>query len=186
MVEIVKIEPIYVGWTKFSVATFRLDDGSVIRREIEDHGRAASVLPYDPERRVALVARQFRGPVRLADMPDFLEPPAGIIDEGESAADCARREAMEEVGVRLGELEALGTYWASPGSTMERSDLFLAPYSAADRIEAGGGTDDHEDIEVIETPLQDLAGMIDRGELQDLKLFALVQSLRLRRPDLFS
>ena len=143
------------------------------------------MLPYDPERRGALVARQFRGPVYLAGEPDILEPPAGLIDEGEDAAQSARREAMEEVGVRLDELEPLGFYWASPGSTTECSSLFLAPYTASDRIEAGGGTDDHEAIEVVETPLLELAGMIDRGELHDLKLLALMQTLRLRRPELF-
>lgn len=186
MVEIVKIDPIHRGWSNFSVVTFRLDDGSVIQRSVEDHGRAASVLPYDPERRVALVARQFRAPVRLAEATDILEPPAGIIDAGETAAQCARREALEEVGVRLGELEPLGCYWSSPGSGMERNDLFLAAYTQADRIEAGGGTDEHEDIEVIETPLSELAAMLDRGELSDLKLLGLVQTLRLRRPELFA
>ena len=185
MVEVVKIEPIHVGWSRFSIFTFRLDDGSLIRREIEDHGRAASVLPYDPERRVALLARQFRAPVHLAGAPDILEPPAGLIDAGESADDCARREAMEEVGVRLDVLEPLESYWASPGSTTEYSTLFLAPYTAADRIEAGGGTDDHENVEVLETPLSQLAAMVDRGELHDLKLLALIQTLRLRRPELF-
>jgi hypothetical protein len=35
-------------------------------------------------------------------------------------------------------------------------------------------------------PLAELAAMADKGEIQDLKVFALLQTLRLRRPELFS
>ena len=37
-----------------------------------------------------------------------------------------------------------------------------------------------------ELPLADLAAMADAGTLTELKLFALVQTLRLRRPELFA
>ena len=185
MVEIVSVKPVHQGWSSFSLVTFRLDDGSTIVREIEDHGCAAVVLPYDPEQRTALLVRQFRGPVWIEHGADFLEPPAGIIEDGEDPADAARREAFEETGLELGELEPVGCYWTSPGVTTERSWLFLASYAAADRTAAGGGVDEHENIEVVETPLAALAARLDRGELGDLKMLALVQALRLRRPELF-
>ena len=185
MVDIVGEKPLHTGWSRFSLVTFRLDDGSTIVREIEDHGSAAVVLPYDPERRVAMLVRQFRGPVWMKVGEELTEPPAGIIEDGEDPADTARREALEETGLRLGALDPLGAYWSSPGSTTERSWLYLAAYSAADRITDGGGEDEHEDIEVIETPLHELAGALERGELADLKLLALVQALMNRRPELF-
>ena len=48
MVDIVRATPIHSGWSTFSLVTFKLDNGAVIVREIEDHGSAAVVLPYDP------------------------------------------------------------------------------------------------------------------------------------------
>jgi hypothetical protein len=39
---------------------------------------------------------------------------------------------------------------------------------------------------VVEMPLADLALAADRGELSDLKLLVLLQTLRLRHPDLFT
>ena len=185
MVDIVGATPVHTGWSTFSLVTFRLDDGSIIVREIEDHGSAAVVLPYDPERRVALLVRQFRGPVWMRHGAELTEPPAGIIEDGEDPADSARREAEEETGVRLGELEPIGGYWSSPGVSTERSWLFLAAYAEADRVGAGGGVDEHEDIQVLETPLHELAAALERGELADLKLLALVQALIIRRPELF-
>ncbi len=142
-------------------------------------------MPYDPDRRVALLVRQLRAPVRLANEPAFPEPPAGLLNGGEDASDCARREVMEETGVRLGVLEPLGCYWSSPGVAAEKTHLFLAAYSAADRVGPGGGTDADEHLDVLEEPLAGLAARLDRGELQDLKLLALVQALMHRRPELF-
>jgi nudix-type nucleoside diphosphatase (YffH/AdpP family) len=109
-----------------------------------------------------------------------------MIDPDEAPDAAARREAMEELGVRLGELEPIATVWASPGVIAERVHLFLAPFSAADRVAAGGGLEaEREDIEVVECPLRDLADAADRGAVVDAKLLILVQALRLRNAPLF-
>lgn len=186
MHEITKVETIHDGWAKFLIATVRLPDGRVMRREIEDHGAAAAVLPYDPHRRTAMLVRQFRAPVMLAaGRPHTLEVIAGIVED-DDAQTTARREAMEEAGLRLGDLEAVATVWVMPGISTERSSLFLAPYTAASRVADGGGiADEHEDIVVVEIALAALAGMADRGEIDDMKTLTLVQTLRLRHPDLF-
>jgi 8-oxo-dGTP pyrophosphatase MutT (NUDIX family) len=98
----------------------------------------------------------------------------------------ARREAMEETGVALGPLEPVGGYWSSPGISTERMWLFLAPYAAADRRGAGGGiAEEHEGIEVLEVGLDELGRRLDEGRIDDMKTLALVQALKLRRPDLF-
>ena len=186
MAEVLDVRTVHEGWSSFRLVDFRLDDGSVVERSIEDHGDATAVLPYDPVRRVALLVRQFRAPIAYAAVEGFPEAPAGIIDPGEDAETCGRREVMEETGVRLSRLDPLGCYWASPGSSMERSHLFLAEYAAVDRVEAGGGVDEHEDIEVLEMPLRELADRLGRGELGDLKMLSLVQALMLRRPELFA
>jgi nudix-type nucleoside diphosphatase (YffH/AdpP family) len=185
-IEIENIETIHKGWSNYSIAHIRMPGGQRFKREIEDHGNAIAVLPYDPVRRRAILVRQFRAPVFLkAKEPDLLEVIAGILDE-DDAGDAARREAQEETGLALGELEHVGRFWASPGICTERMDLFLAPYARGDRTGEGGGlAHEHEEITVVELSLQELAAAADGGTLVDMKSFALVQSLRLRHPDLF-
>lgn len=177
---------VYEGWARYLVAEVRMPDGSRIGREVEDHGPAVAVLPYDPERRVALLVRQFRTPPCFVDgTASVLEAPAGLREE-EDASTCARREAFEEVGLRLSTLEPAGRVWSLPGLSTERMDLFLAPYRAADREGTGGGlAEEHESIEVVEVALPDLAAMAERGEVADMKTLCLVQTLRLRHPALF-
>lgn len=183
--EIVHTRTVHEGWTRLVVATIRPETGPELQREVEDHGDAVAVLPYDPERRVALLVRQLRAPILFAGGPAAtLEAPAGQLDEDDPEA-CARREAHEEVGLRLGALDFVGRPWASPGISTERISLYLAPYGAADRVAEGGG-DATEQIAVVEMPLAELAALAEHGDLADLKTLALVQALRLRRPDLFA
>jgi nudix-type nucleoside diphosphatase (YffH/AdpP family) len=185
--EIIDVRTIYEGWGRLIALRIRLPDGQVITREVEDHGAAVCVLPYDPERRVAMLVRLFRAPVfHTAGRPEIVEAPAGMLDEDDPAA-CARREALEEVGLMLTSLEPVGAAWTTPGVSTELMHLYLAPYRAADRTGAGGGVaGEHENITVNETSLAELAAMADDGRLFDLKTLALVQTLRLRRPGLFT
>jgi nudix-type nucleoside diphosphatase (YffH/AdpP family) len=176
------------GWLKLRVATLSGDDGVEFTREIEDHGPAVAVLPYDPERRTALLVQLPRAPVLFAGAPcDFPEVPAGIREDGEDPVDCARREAEEEVGVKLDRLEQAGHVWSMCGISTERMHLFLAPYTQAQRVSKGGGlAEEHENITVMEMPLAELRAMADRNAIADMKTLALVQTLRLRRPELFA
>lgn len=184
--EIREVETVYSGYVTVMVATLVGDDGHEVRREIEHHGRAVAVLPYDPDRRAALVVRLPRAPVIWAGGPDrLMEAPAGMVD-GENPEAAVRREALEEAGVKLGRLELVAAPFSSPGFSAERIELFLAPYSAADRIAAGGGVQgEQENIAVEEIPLADLWARAGRHAILDLKTLALVLALRVRRPELF-
>jgi nudix-type nucleoside diphosphatase (YffH/AdpP family) len=177
---------VHDGWAKYAVLKVRLPGGQIAKRELEEHGPAVTVLPYDPERRTALLVRQFRAPVLASAGEDsLLEAIAGLTD-GEDPDDAARREAVEETGVQLKALEPVALLWTMPGLSTERMHLYLAPYARADRVGKGGGAKgEHEDITVVELSLRELAAMADAGTLSDMKTFALVQTLRLRRPDLF-
>jgi nudix-type nucleoside diphosphatase (YffH/AdpP family) len=179
---------IYQGWGRFLILTLRLANGAVIERQLEDHGHACAVLPYDAERRMALLARMPRAAaVYVGQDPIMMEACAGIIDPGETAEASARREAMEELGVRLVALEPLGRLFSGPGASSELMSLFLAPYAAGDRIASGGGLEEeHEQIEVMELPLMELARLGDAGDLRDMKTLTLILALRVRRPDLFA
>lgn|SRR5512143_3466314 len=186
-VELRKVETVYQGYVTVMVATLAAGDGSPVRREIEHHGRAASVLPYDPARRCALLVSLPRAAVIWAGgPPELAEAPAGMIDD-EDAEDTVRREALEEAGVRLGRLEPVGSPFSSPGVSSERIDLFLAEYALRDRVGEGGGlADEQERITVMEVPLDQLWTWVVQRKIEDLKTLALVLALRVRRPELFA
>ena len=176
---------IYEGWMKIIRVKVQID-AEQIEREVEDHGCAVAVLPYDPERHMALLAQQLRVPVLLAGCnTELLEAAAGMVD-AEQPDETAVREASEELGVNLKLLEHVAGAWTSPGVSTEFMDLYLAPYSVADRVSAGGGlASEHEAISVLEMPIAELWRLVERQQLKDLKTLALVLLLRAHHPYLF-
>jgi nudix-type nucleoside diphosphatase (YffH/AdpP family) len=185
-VEIVERKVLHDRWSIISDFTIRMPNGAIEKRIVEDHGGAAAVLLYDPERRVALLVRQPRVPVFLAGEAPLLEVVAGSLDDKDDEV-TARKEAWEEAGVTIDVLEKVGSLWMMPAVSMERLSLFLAPYSAADRTGAGGGAEDeNECISVEEVSLRQLADLMHAGLLTDGKTFILVQALMLRQPGLFA
>jgi nudix-type nucleoside diphosphatase (YffH/AdpP family) len=179
------IETIHDGWGRFLTLHLKAADGTRFTREVEDHGDAACVLPYDSVRRCVMLVKQPRAPLLMRNEPDHIwEAPAGILDEADPAA-CARREALEETGLRLGEVEALGAFWSMPGVSAERIHLFLAPYNETDKVAAGGGlADENEQIELAEVSFEDAFSAADAGQITDMKTWALLQALRLRHPEI--
>jgi nudix-type nucleoside diphosphatase (YffH/AdpP family) len=149
--EILNIETNYKGWATFSIARIRLPNGQLIQREIEDHGAAVAVLAFDPERRTAILVRQFRAPPFLTLRQDHtLEAIAGVVEDADCAA-AAQREALEEAGLHLRSLERIASAWTMPGISTERMTLYLPAYQPSDRIAKGGGlATEHEDITVVE------------------------------------
>lgn len=176
---------VYAGWARFLVATVQLPDGRTIKREIEDHGEAICVLPYHPERKTAVLVRQPRMPVLFAaHQAHTLEAIAGVIEK-ENPRDCAHREAMEEAQLKLETLEHVFTAWTMPGISTERMHFYLAQYSGPARPEIKGGVDEDEDTVALEISLGELARMADANDLPDAKTLLLLQTMRLRRPELF-
>ncbi|MDP4004384.1 NUDIX hydrolase [Methylobacterium sp. NEAU K] len=178
---------IHRGWNTFGIATLTQPDGSTVQRALEDHGEAACVLPYDPERRVALLVRQARvGPAFWGEPAAFDEAPAGGLDGGEAEA-TAIREALEEAGIRLARLEPVARAYSMPSVSSERLWLYLARYGQADRVGPGGGLPhEGEQVLALEVPLDALADQARSGRLPDLKTLVLIQALMLRRPELFA
>lgn len=186
MATVLSKQTIYRGWASFSLIRIRLNDGVVIERVLEDHGGAVAVLPYDPVRRVAMLVEQLRVPLLVTcGLQHSREAPAGVL-EGEDPVACARREVFEECGLNLRELEHVSRCWTMPGVSTEQMDMYLAAYDKEDQVSPGGGlAEEHERIMVMEVPLRELAAAADAGNLADLKTFVLVQTLRLRRSELF-
>lgn len=185
---VVATRRVFKGWNTFDILTVEESDadGTVHRheREVIDHGDAAVVLTIDRARGVAILVRQWRAPLlAVQEDPYLLEACAGIIDPGETAEETARREAEEELGVRLRELRSLGSILPSAGALTERMHLFVAEISGEDRTQPGGGNPhEGERIETVEVPLAALFDMARRGEIEDAKTLAIVQRLMIEEP----
>lgn len=151
------------------------------KREVYDRGNGATMLLYSREKKTVVLTRQFRVATWVNGNADgmLIEACAGLLDADEPEV-CARKEAMEETGYLVGEVEKLFELYMSPGGVTELIHFYLAEYTDAQREFAGGGIDD-EDIDVLEIPFAQALEMIKSGEIRDGKTVILLQQLQLRK-----
>jgi ADP-ribose pyrophosphatase len=160
------------GFVTVRSDTFRHEDGEEVTRDIVSHPGAVGVVVLDGD------ALWFvRQPREAIGSPDFLEIPAGKLDEeGESPLDTAKRELAEEIGKRAEDWEPLGAFYTSPGFTDEQVHLYLATGIADVDERPEVEHDERIDIEV--RPLADLDAIL--AETQDSKTLIALYRLRER------
>ena len=179
-VRVLREETLADDWGVLRKATvaYRREDGEwqEMPRETYDRGNGAAILLYDPDRRTVILTRQFRYPAFVNGHRDLLiEAPAGKLD-GAAPAEAALKELEEETGYRARAPREVFDAFMSPGSVTERLHLFVAAYSAEDRVAPGGGLRrEGEDIDVLELPFGEAMAMVRDGRIRDAKTIMLLQ-----------
>ena len=141
--------------------TVRLPDGRRTVREIIRPPNAVAVVPVDEKGTVYLVRQYRTGPGRV-----LYEIPAGIIDRGERPTATARRECVEEVGMRPERLTRLCTYYHAVGFSTGQVTLYLA---RGLRPAAGRHREAGEFLEVVALPFSEAYRMALANRFLDVK-----------------
>jgi nudix-type nucleoside diphosphatase (YffH/AdpP family) len=149
-------------------------------RETYDRGDGAAVLLCDPVEKAVILIRQFRYPAFYrGENPYLIEVCAGKL-EADDPETCARKEAEEETGYRVGALTKVLNCFMSPGSVTERLTLYLGMVDGPAAGRGGGLRDEGEDIEVLRLPFEQTLAMVERGEIADAKTILLLQYAELK------
>lgn len=150
--------------------------GPEISREIFERGHAAAVLMYDPDMDVLVFIEQFRPGAFAAlssawynedQSPWLFEIVAGIIEDGEDPADVVRREAIEESGCLVDELELISHYLVTPGGSSESMFSYCGRVDASDVGGIHGLAEEGEDIRVFSMTPEDAFKAVETGHIQN-------------------
>lgn len=149
-------------------------------RECLERGRAVAVLPYDPERDRVVLIEQFRtGAIDDPDGPWLLEIVAGIVEEGESKQDVARRETVEEAGCKLLDMVPISQCFVSPGGTTETVAIFCGRVDTARAGGIHGVDEEHEDIRVHVFPRSEAITLVRNDRIRSAPAVIALQWLEL-------
>lgn len=156
-----------------------------VTREVFERGNAVGVLPYDPVDDSLILIEQFRvGSLRDADSPWMLELVAGIVEPGESDEELVHREAMEEAGCELRQLEPIASYYPSAGACTEHVRLYCGRVLSARVGEVLGLDEEGEDILVHRLPRPEVLDMLRSDRINNGHTLVALQWLALHGEEL--
>ncbi len=183
--KIVNAESAFQGYFRVDRLTIRhatfAGDSIEICREVFKRGNAVCVLLYDPQKDKVVLVEQFRVGALAAESPWMLEVVAGIVEPGETAEDVARREAIEEAGLTLGEVQPISRFLPSGGGCDEWIDLMYAEVDSNSAEGLHGLADEGEDIKVHVLDAQEAFDLVVSGAINSSPAIIGLQWLELNR-----
>ena len=163
---------------------YRKFDGSVsemVSREILERGHAVVLLAYDDKRDEVVLIEQIRiAAIDTQASPWILELIAGMMDhENESTEEVARREAMEEAGIVIGQCKPIISYLASPGGLTEQLHILVGQVDSSTAKGVHGLAEENEDIKVHVVSREQAYKWVEEGVINNAASIIALQWLQL-------
>lgn len=184
-VEILEREALYQRFLRIDKLTLRhkLYEGcwsEPIVRELFIRDQAVFVLLFDPLLDTVTLVEQFRvGALTDDKSPWLLELVAGMVEIGESNADVAIREAMEEAGAEILDLEPICQYHVSPGGSQEYVHVFCGKVDSALLGGIHGLPEEGENIKVVTLDREEAYRWVVNGRINNAATIIALQWLAL-------
>jgi ADP-ribose pyrophosphatase len=165
-IDVISSKLIYKG-PAFSVFTDMVREGEHTgQRDVVRHTGSVVIMAIDEprskrEEAMVLLVRQYR----YAANQYLWELPAGRIDAGENKLAAAKRELLEETGVRAKKWKSIFHFYASPGFLDERMDVYLARELTLGQAQP----EEDEQISLRFFPLSEALGMVASNKIRDAK-----------------
>lgn len=126
---------------------------------IIESGDYVNIVPITPDGEIML-ARLYRHGVEKT----VLETPGGLIDEGESPLEAARRELLEETGCDAAVMRLIGSGSPDPARLSCKAYYFLATGVVETAVP---NWDEHEEMELLKMPISEVKKLLFAGEFVD-------------------
>lgn len=173
----------YRDYERYDLVLHRPDEKPLRQqRDLIRGGDVVGVLVVDVERDEVVLIRQFRLAAHLANgNGDMMEIVAGRVDPGEEARAAARRECLEEVGLKPRTLTEIYDMLPTPGLTDERIILFMAMVDAEKLPARGGLAHEDEDTRPMRVTIDNALEALRLGQFKNALTITALQWLQINR-----
>lgn len=138
-----------------------LSNGNRTIREVVAHQDGSAIVAVNDNEEILLV-KQYRYPLDR----DIVELPAGLVDEGETPLETAKRELKEETGYEAKKWEELTSMYSSPGWQDEQVHIFAA---RGLKKTSEQQLDGDEILTYSTQPFEEVLQKVNNGEITDAK-----------------
>ncbi len=160
-------------------------ESPLLRRELLEKGDAVALLPYDPARDELVLVEQFRiGALDDPSGPWLIEIIAGYQEPHESPESVAVREAMEEAGCHITQLQFIHRYYSTPGGSSEQIHLYFGLTDTSTLGGIHGLEEEGEDIKVRVVSSKTAFEWLDQGKIDSAMPTIALQWFRLHREEI--
>lgn len=150
---------------EFYEDTMAFANGNTAKWDYIHHKGAAAILPVDEEGKILMV-RQYRGAIDK----EYLEIPAGGLDDGEDFKACAIRELEEETGFSTEDASHLLDIYTTAAFCDEKIGI----YYTEDLTPSKQHLDENEYVSIERYTIKELTDMILNGGIEDSKTISAV------------
>ncbi len=159
------------NWATLRVDVCRMPDGTLIDDYyVLEYPNWVNAVALTEDDEVILI-RQYRHAAEEV----ILEIPGGCIDPGESPEEAVKRELLEETGYIFETIEPLGTVYANPSTSANKTFSYLAK---GGRKVQEQHLDGREEIEVLKVTLDEFKELILKNQFpQALHVSAIFYAL---------
>ena len=139
------------------------------------------LLAYDDKRDEVVLIEQIRiAAIDTQASPWILELIAGMMDHhNESTEEVARREAMEEAGIVIGQCKPIISYLASPGGLTEQLHILVGQVDSSTAKGVHGLAEENEDIKVHVVSREQAYKWVEEGVINNAASIIALQWLQL-------
>jgi len=169
--KILKKENIYKGFLELNTLLIELPNGAKILREVIGKKDTVSIIAINENNEIYLTKQPRAGSNKL----ESIELPAGLIEQGESPEEAARRELEEETGCIADEITVIQKFVSDPACCDNCSYICLAKNPKQIKELS---LDEDEFLECFKMPLEKAYELIDSGEINDC--VSLISLLKLK------
>jgi ADP-ribose pyrophosphatase len=168
--ELVGIKEVAGGWIKKYVLHYQMSNGKEFKYDLATRNNISSasdlagktnavcIICYDNAKRFVLL-KEFRYAVN-----DYVIAfPAGLVDEGESIEEAAKRELYEETGLSGDVVYSLNGGFSSEGMTDEKVAICMIKVEDVTKL-TNQNVQDNEDINFMTCTVDELKSIVTRGE----------------------
>lgn len=141
----------------------QFNTGQKVTYQIVEKKNTSMLVPLDKNNNVYFIKEYF-----YAIDEYQLGLPKGRIDEGYDALVTANKELQEEIGMKAGKLDFLGTYTMAPGYYTQKTNIYLA----RDLSESKLSGDEEEALEIIKHPFGNFEELIKSEQLTEARMIA--------------